>query len=227
MFRGLFYELSGNIGRCFKGQSLFLQLVAIPLTYVLVASGFDWSYYTATRDPQLIALMFPAALLGFFVPVFLPLFLLILGAIKKSFSVMNTGYALVQASVLGWVLSSIDKAFTGRVPPGIHEISQVDTSNVFQFGFMEGGIFWGWPSSHTAVAFAIAFTLILLYPKNKFVLALALAYALYIGFGVSFTIHWCSDFLAGALLGIAVGLAVGKSYFLRMRMDKAASQVAS
>ena len=223
MFRGFFYELFGNVIRCFRGQSLFLQLLALPLTYIVVASGFDWSYYEATRSPQLFSTMFPAVLLGFFVPVLLPLILLILGKLIKNFPIQNAGFGLAQAALLGCLLSTSYKVFSGRVPPSVHQVALVDTSSDFHVGFLNEGIFWGWPSSHTTVAFAMAITCILLFPKNKLLLVLSLLYAFYIGFGVSLTIHWCSDFLAGALLGTAIGLVVGKSFFMRSRMNQAAS----
>jgi membrane-associated phospholipid phosphatase len=41
---------------------------------------------------------------------------------------------------------------------------------------------------------------------------LALAYAGYIGLGVSMTIHWFSDFAAGAILGAVIGVVVGKAF---------------
>lgn len=91
-----------------------------------------------------------------------------------------------------------------------------DTSRAFQFGFGQGGIFWGWPSSHTTVAFATAFALISLIPRSKW-RWLALIYAFFIGLGVSVTIHWFSEFVAGALIGAAVGLAVGKTYLEKLR----------
>jgi hypothetical protein len=45
-------------------------------------------------------------------------------------------------------------------------------------------------------------------------------HALYIGVGVSMTIHWFSDFSAGAIIGTAIGAVVGKS-FLRSQMTPA------
>ena len=47
---------------------------------------------------------------------------------------------------------------------------------------------------------------------------MSIAYALNIGLGVSMTIHWFSDFLAGAIIGTAIGTVVGKS-FLRSEMQ--------
>jgi hypothetical protein len=40
----------------------------------------------------------------------------------------------------------------------------------------------------------------------------ALLYACYVGLGVSMTIHWFSDFVAGAIIGSVVGEVVGKSF---------------
>jgi len=40
----------------------------------------------------------------------------------------------------------------------------------------------------------------------------ALAYAFYIGIAVSMTIHWFSDFVAGAIIGTVIGLVVGTSF---------------
>ena len=90
--------------------------------------------------------------------------------------------------------------------------SLTDTSHGFQFGFFKGGVFLGWPSSHTTVAFAMSVCLITLYPKNKLLTVLALIYAIYVGLGVSVSIHWLSEFVAGAIIGSVVGLAVGRSF---------------
>ena len=54
--------------------------------------------------------------------------------------------------------------------------------------------------------------LITLYPKNKMSVFLALLYALYIGLGVSVTIHWFSEFVAGAIIGSVIGTVVGRSF---------------
>jgi len=83
---------------------------------------------------------------------------------------------------------------------------------IFKFGLLRGGVFWGWPSSHTTIAFAMAVTVFRLFPKQRWLGYLAISYASYIGFGVSTTIHWFSDFIAGALIGTVVGMTVGDSF---------------
>jgi membrane-associated phospholipid phosphatase len=77
---------------------------------------------------------------------------------------------------------------------------------------MRGGVFWGWPSSHTTIAFAMAVTVFTLYPKQRWLGWVAILYAGYVGLGVSMTIHWFSDFAAGAIIGSVIGAVVGKSF---------------
>ena len=204
--------LPSIIRRIYTGRSLALQLLAAFLTYVIVTTGFDWLYFTSVRNPTLNTIFFPALPGGFLLPVLLPTVLLMLGAITKKQKTTLFGLAIAEAAFLGWFVSSFYKAFTGRVQPDLHNLS-IDSSHSFHFGFLEHGIFWGWPSSHTAVAFAIAFaSLVLLSKKNKAARTFMLAYALYVGLGVSLSIHWFSEFVAGAIIGSVIGTAVGNEW---------------
>ncbi len=203
------YRLPQNIVAVFKPRNLIWHGLVIALSFVAVVTGFDWWYFQETRSALLFQLAIPAALLGFAVPVFTPFVLLT----AKTRQLQNAGYALGQSAVLAWMLSALYKVFTGRMhPPLVNNASTLsDISRDFHFGFMNGGVFWGWPSSHTTVAFAIAFTAITLFPRPK-VRFWALAFALYVGVGVSITIHWFSDFAAGAILGTLVGTIVGEAF---------------
>ncbi|MDD3486991.1 MAG: phosphatase PAP2 family protein [Candidatus Moranbacteria bacterium] len=211
---GFFRNISKNIARVFSGWNLVWILAAFVLTGILVFSGFDWRYFELTRNAILQNILWPAVLLGGFVPMFgiLPFWLLSSWAKKRKLEIV--AFAVGQAVVLGWLVSSFFKFFTGRPePPGIIAGGLIsDTSHIFRFGLGRGGIFFGWPSSHTAVAFSMALALITLRPKDKFLKYIALAYAFYIGIGVSATIHWFSDFLAGAIAGAVIGAVVGKSF---------------
>ena len=60
-------------------------------------------------------------------------------------------------------------------------------------------------------------TILMLFPKQRWVGYVAMAYAFYGGIGVSVTIHWFSDFAAGAIIGTVIGVVVGKC-FLRSQM---------
>ncbi len=214
MLPSFFYKLPNTVLRCFRGYFLLWQLVAIILTAIIVLSGFDWWYFTFFNNSTIQRIFFSAAPVGFFVPIFSPFIVWIIAKIQKNSRLFNTAGAIGQAAGLGLIISSLYKAFTGRIPPELFQqtASLTDISHQFQFGFLRGGVFWGWPSSHTTVAFAVAFTLYTLYPDKKFIRYLALGYALYIGFGISMSIHWFSEFIAGAIIGSVIGINVGKSF---------------
>jgi membrane-associated phospholipid phosphatase len=205
-----FSTLPRNLIECFKGRMILWHLIAISLTSILVASGLDWRYFLWTRAPILRSWMFPAVVIGGLLPLALPLMLLALGSLAGSARARLAAWAVGQSEVIGALVAAAYKAITGRAHPA-HGVS-ADLTHVFQFGLLRGGVFWGWPSSHTTIAFAMAATLFTLHPKPRWVGYLALTYALYVGIGVSMTIHWFSDFLAGAILGTVIGVVVGKGF---------------
>ncbi|MEN9337749.1 MAG: hypothetical protein RIQ41_63 [Candidatus Parcubacteria bacterium] len=196
----------------FTGKNLLWQLCAAILTGIIVLSGFDWQYFLFVRGETLNAFFNPALFGGFLIPILLPFVLLIVGLVRNDTQAKVIGWMLAQAAFLGWAISSLYKAFTGRVQPNVLDIIH-DSSRNFQFGFLEHGIFWGWPSSHTTVAFSIVFALTtFLGKKYPSVHILAYTYAFYIGIGVSLRIHWFSEFVAGAIIGTVIGVAVGKTW---------------
>jgi membrane-associated phospholipid phosphatase len=202
--------LPRNLMGCCKGWRLIWHLVAILLTVVFVRSGFDWRYFLATRNPILWSCMFPAAVIGGLVPLVLPLVLLVRGIIARKAGIILAGWAIGQAELLGAFVAAAGKAFTGRAHPA--HVAGNDLSHIFHFGFLRGGVFWGWPSSHTTIAFAMAVTVFTLFPKQRWLGWVAILYAFYIGVGVSMTIHWFSDFVAGAIIGSVIGAVVGRDF---------------
>lgn len=209
----IFYQVRRTILVIFSTHNTLLQLSACILTFIIVITGFDWIYFKAVQASTFRFYVSPAVGIGGLVPIFGIPFLYIFAKIRRNKNILTATWALAQSAALGWLLSSIYKAFTGRVqPPRVITDTLVDMSRNWNFGFLEHGIFWGWPSSHTTVAFAMSFTLISLYPKNKKVFWLALIYALYIGIGISMQIHWFSEFIAGAIFGAIVGRAVGTHF---------------
>lgn len=212
----LFYRLGSTIKACFRPPYLWWQLLFVLLTFVLVSSGFDWWYFVSTKNTVLLLLLLPAVVIGGLLPMIGPLMLLIVAVIRRNRRLVNTAWGLAQAAMLGLLISSFYKVFTGRLPPRLSNLV-IDNSHGFQFGFFRGGAFWGWPSSHTTVAFAMAFTLIQLYPDKKWLKPVACLYALYIGLGISVSIHWFSEFVAGAILGAIIGIVVGRAFTRRLK----------
>ena len=188
----------------------------IAVTAVLVLTGIDWQYYVTSRDPAIQIFGFSAGMVGFLIPVLVPLIMLSVSVSRKNLRLRNASYATMQAGILGFAVSTFYKVFTGRT--GLPHFASaannlVDSSHMFRFGIYRGGAFQGWPSSHTSVAFAMSVTLIMLFPENKTVRYGAIAYALYIGLGASVGFHWLSDFVAGVILGTIIGITVGKSFY--------------
>lgn len=197
--------------RAFSWRFLPYHAVAIVLTILCVVLGFDWWYYTLTRVAVVWNLLIPSAGLGFFLPLLLPLIVWGLGHVRGSVRLKHMALLIAEAELAAWLVSAGYKSLTGRIHPELALlITKGDSSSIFHFGFFREGIFWGWPSSHTAVAFAGAVVVRALYPKSWWA-SVALVYASYIGIGVSATIHWFSDFVAGALIGTAVGRSVIES----------------
>lgn len=216
MFGHFIRSLPRNIVGSFSGVKSLFFVVAIIATYAIVQTGTDWDYLLAVRDPSLNTMFFPAVIIGAFLPVSLPLFLIAVGHIFDIRKSAVIGWTLGQAALIASIVSSVFKALTGRLPPDLHALA-LDSSHGFQFGLLKHGIFWGWPSSHTTIAFAMAFALIALHPKSRHVIFYAVIYAFYIGIGISLSIHWLSEFVAGAFMGTAIGLTVGASFLKQLK----------
>jgi membrane-associated phospholipid phosphatase len=215
--KGFFYKILRNIAGCFRGKFLLWHAAAIVITFLIVISGIDWQWFLFSRGSAVETFLFPAVILGGLVPLIFPLALFGVSLARKKMRTLNIAYALGQAALLGLLISDLYKFFTGRAHPSESLANKMlaDNSHIFQFGFFRGGVFWGWPSTHTTIAFAMAVALVKLYPENKVIKYLAIAYAFYVGIGVSTNIHWFSDFAAGAIVGSVIGITVGKSYWER------------
>lgn len=73
MIRAFLTGLPQGFVRIFAPRHLVWHAVAIILTYLCVTSGFDWYYFTHTRFENLFELTIPAAILGFFLPIGVPI----------------------------------------------------------------------------------------------------------------------------------------------------------
>lgn len=199
--------------RLFQARLLSWHALAIGLTWLLVITGVDWWVVTEMRGTSFVGLARFAGLIGFVVPFALPLSALAIGLMRKNAMLMRTWWLTAQAGITGLLLSFFYKALTGRPGPIRFslETALADNSDVFQFGFLRGGVFWGWPSSHITVAVAGMVTLMILYKHNRLAVALAFLYALYMTISVSVTFHWLSDGVAGVIFGTLVGIVVAGS----------------
>ncbi len=192
----------------FTGRNLIWHGVAIVATYALVMLGVDWWVVKNVRGELVSVLAGGAGLLGFALPVVVPLSMWAIGFMRKSSSLLRAGSLLAQAEITAMLLSFFYKALTGRIGPHTFFRPDADSSKIFNFGFLENGVFWGWPSSHITVAIAGVVVLMVLYKSSPVIKYLALAYGMYMALAVSVSFHWLSDGVAGVIFGIIVGLAV-------------------
>ncbi|MEJ2617841.1 MAG: phosphatase PAP2 family protein [Ignavibacteriaceae bacterium] len=208
----VFHGIASNVLGSITFNYGLNYIIAAAATYGIVKSGFDWQWHKNAEEHKWISNTgFISVATQPIASVAVPLGLYLFGRFKNYRKLQITGLAVGQAAILGAVASSVLKAFTGRVPPDKKELNN-DYSGEFRFGFMRGGVYEGWPSSHTATAFAMAAALMQLYPDNAAIKYGGLAYASLIGLGVSTNIHWFSDAVAGALIGYAIGTAVGRGF---------------
>ena len=212
MFRAFVHRLPQRFLAVYRGNSIFYHIAAVVLTYVLVVSGFDWYFFEVTRSPYFYPLTMAAGIGGVFVAALVPIGMYVVGEIRKNAALVAHGALCAQAVVIAWVVSSFYKALTGRIEPEfLTQSSFVDGSRDFNFGFLEPGLFWGWPSSHTATACALAAALFVCYPKNRVVRYLALLLAVAVAAGAAVGFHWFSDVLAGVIIGTLVGVVVARA----------------
>lgn len=193
-----------------KGFWIF-HSIAIVVTIVLVMSGFDWYFFEITRASFFSPIIMIAGAGGFFLPLILPFMLYEWGRRKKDETYRKRAVAVFQASVIVWIIVACYKAITGRVEPPIVSIDLfADNSRQFQFGFFRHGIFWGWPSHHTAVAVAMG-TVLIKSMQSLSARVVVFLWVIIVAFGASVGFHWLSDVVAGALIGYAVGSSVWQS----------------
>jgi membrane-associated phospholipid phosphatase len=210
-FSKFFYKIGQHVIDSLKFQKGLNYILGIALTIVLVYSGFDDFWFrTSVSHPTIYMSAFASAVVGGLLPIVSPILIYLYGRARSSKKIALLGLMLGQAALLALLITSTMKVFTGRVAPD--HPNGVIALGGFRFGINRGGAFSGWPSSHTAVAFATATALSRFYYKNKKVLVIAFTYAFFIALGVSLNIHWFSDVIAGSLIGYAVGRKIGIDY---------------
>ena len=167
---------------------------------------------------------------------FLPL-LVIVGGLgycfwRKKRNELFKFYTLLIVGMVSVFTQATYKAFTGRVSPTCNQYSDAfevsysclqDTAfalNSFNFGWLESGVFFGWPSGHSITAVAVGLLFSLVFWGNTKLRYLGFIFVIYVPVGVSFRGHWLSDILAGALVGATIALAAYTYYSNRLNQSK-------
>jgi len=189
-------------------------------TAVLIGTGADWKFRNFVYEHYALSRAgLPFTYIGWGVPFAAPLAFYITGRALKNEKAQLCGLALTQAAALTALIATPLKMITGRSKPAL--VTKSDNHHVrsSRADDFSGGFDWfnmngadGWPSGHTAEAFAAAAVITELYKGNVPLAIGAYSYAALMGLGVSVTVHWFSEAIAGALIGYAVGKTAGKSF---------------
>ena len=187
-------------------------------TWAFIETGIDWSWRNiAYENDWLSRCGTPGLYIGYVVPGITPIVTYIIGRSIKNEKLQISGLALAQSFVLTLGIQSILKMSTGRALPGIvNGLDHTRNSRIDdfsdEFNWFNMNFIGGWPSGHTANAFAAAATIAEIYHDNLPVKIGVYTYAILMGLGKSVSVHWVSEVFAGALIGYAIGKTVGKSY---------------
>jgi membrane-associated phospholipid phosphatase len=212
--KNVFYNFDQNIIQSYTNGFGIYHTSAAGLTYALVKGGIDWDYFSYMKANKYVSQAgFASVITGGLVPLTIPFYLFFKGRADENPKLIYTSLALGQSVMISLLVSSAYKAVTGRDEPELdNRENRNNYSRNFNFGFMRRGIFDGWPSGHATNAFAMAATVMEMYPGNVNVRVYSGLYAMLIGLGISTNIHWFSDFVAGALIGYSIGSSVGRSF---------------
>ncbi len=214
----LFGNFGNNILDSFKGNNLYLHLAGIALTSILVTQNVDYKVeHFFNQNPIYGQWARPILVTGQLLPFIVGGGLYAYGKLDRNDEFVGASFAVLQASLIEFLYNSTLKAITGRPGPDWRHHSDMESlSKTFRFGFLRGGIFWGWPSGHTSATMAVVSALTNYYPNVTWLKIVGYTWVAYTIFGVSSVnrggMHWFSDAIAAALMSYAVGSTVGKYY---------------
>ena len=214
----LFGNLGNNVLDSFRGNNIYFHLTAAAATALIVDQGVDYDVeHYFNQHPEYGSWARPVVFTGEYLPFVAGGSLFAYAKIKNDKEVLGASFAVMQASLIEILYNSALKAVTGRPNPDWRHVSDMDSlSRTFRFGFLRGGVFWGWPSGHTAMTMAVVSALTSYYPDKTWLKVAGFGLVGYTTFGVSANnrggMHWLSDAVAGALMSYAVGSTVGKYY---------------
>jgi len=214
----LFGNLGNNIVNSFKGNNLYLHLAGVASTVLIVTTNTDYYVHKYFYDhEQYGEAAMPIIRAGMFIPFVAGGSLYAYGKLGKDDRAVAASFAVLQASLVAFLYNSLLKAVTGRPNPDWqHHTDMKELSKTFRFGFMRGGIFWGWPSGHTSSTMAVVSALTSFYSEKTWLKVAGYSLAAYMMFGVSSLhrggMHWFSDAVAAAFMSYAIGSTIGKYY---------------
>lgn len=205
-----------NFRSAYSDRSALYHISALGLTYALVESGYDAKILE--KSSQINADFrdiygHSGIYSGYLLPIVIPVSMFF-GSEKNS-DTRTVSYALMQSVSVAFAAGTVLKAITGRKPPQLDHPDKDILSRDFRFGFMEGGLHYGWPSGHLMVNTAFITTLSAFYPEKSWIQYLSYGYITFLTTSVLLNgeAHWFSDIVAGGLMGYSIGSVIGKNFY--------------
>jgi membrane-associated phospholipid phosphatase len=228
-----FTNFGRNTLESFTGYNSIWLAAAITSTYLIVESDADYNVHDFfSRNINTYDKYTTAALWGGYIaPLAVGGGLYLWGRQTDDYKLYTAGCAALQAAGIAQLTVTVLKAFTGRPNPDPTSYTNMkEASRVFKFGFLRGGLHYGWPSGHLAVNSAVITSLMTYYNKSLPIQIAGVIGIGYLVFGVTAhegaTMHWFSDVVAGTIMGCVIGSVVGKDY-REMSQDNAQTNVNS
>ncbi len=215
---GSFDNFWGNTLHSFTGYKILLHMAGAGSTYILMTQDVDYRIHTYfSKNKSLTTWFLPVGLTGALGPFGVSAYLYHAGKSRSNIKMMGAGCAVFQSTTITLLYVTLLKFFTGRPNPEPEEYDDMKKlSKTFNFGFGMEGIFWGWPSGHTATTVAPISALIAYYPEKLWLKIGGYLFVAYTMIGVSAigegTMHWFSDGVAAGFMAYAIGNTVGNHY---------------
>ena len=164
----LFGNFGNNVLNSFRGNNIYFHLTAVAATAIIVDQGVDYDVeHYFNEHTEYGSWARPVVFTGEYLPFIAGGSLFAYAKIKNDKEVLGASFAVMQASLIEIFYNSALKAVTGRPNPDWRHVSDMDSlSRTFRFGFLRGGVFWGWPSGHTAATMAVVSALTSYYPDK-------------------------------------------------------------
>ncbi len=214
-----------NILNSFKGNNLYLHLAGIASTAVIVTTETDFHIQKYFNEHEEYG-SYSLTIIRFaqYFPVVVGGSLFAYGKLNKDEEAIGASYAVLQSTIIAFGYNTLLKAITGRPNPDWRNNDDLKgLSKTFRFGFLRGGVFWGWPSGHTSSTMAVVSALTSFYPEKTWLKIVGYSYVAYMMIGVSSLgkggMHWFSDAVAAALMSYAIGSTCGKYFRNRFNPD--------
>lgn len=214
----LFGNIGNNIVNSFKGDNLYLHLAGVASTALIVTTNIDYYVHNYFYEHEQFGIAaIPIIHYAIYIPFVTGGSLYAYGKLNKDDRAVAASFAVFQSSLVALAYNSLLKAITGRPHPDWQDSTDMKSlSKTFRFGFLRGGVWWGWPSGHTSSMMAVVSALTNFYPEKTWLKITGYSLVAYMMFGVTSLhrggMHWFSDAIAAALMSYAIGSTIGKYY---------------